>query len=57
LLYKNQAIINETFDPQGTWEIEAHLNNELFTKMTAFIRPSSEHDTISPEADFSAQKT
>ena len=54
LLYKNQAVIHETFDPQGTWEIEAQLNNELFTKMTAFIRSSSEHDTISPEADFSA---
>jgi GTP-binding protein HflX len=54
LLYKNQAVIHETFDPQGTWEIEAQLNNELFTKMTAFIRSSSEHDTISSEADFSA---
>ena len=54
LLYKNQAVIHETFNPQGTWEIEAQLNNELFTKMTAFIRSSSEHDTISPEADFSA---
>ena len=57
LLYKNHAVINETFNADGSWEIEAQLNDELYTKMTPFINSSPEHDTIATEADFSAQKT
>lgn len=57
LLYNNHAVISETFSPDGIWEIEAQLNNELYTKMTPFINASPEHDTITHEADFSAQKT
>lgn len=54
LLYKHDAIIAESFDPSGRWNIEARLTHELYERLAAFINTSSEHDTVSSEADFSA---
>lgn len=53
-LYKHNAIIEETFHPDGHWEIEASLSKELKDRFLAYISKQSEVNQL-VEADFLAQ--
>lgn len=55
LLYQQSTVINETFNPEGYWEIESSLNNSLRERLADFVYMPDESKTIEHEADFLAQ--
>ncbi len=55
LLYEENAILSETFNPEGLWEIEASLNNSLKERFSAYLYTPTTDKSIEHEADFFAQ--
>lgn len=55
LLYQQNAVVNETYNPDGIWEIEASLNNSLRQRLAQFIYTPSEEKSVEHEADFLLQ--
>jgi 50S ribosomal subunit-associated GTPase HflX len=50
LLYKQNAIVEETFCSDSVWEIEASLNKQLIEYFSAYIQNSSKENLNHPAA-------
>ena len=55
LLYQQNAVISETFNPDGLWEIEASLNNSLRERLSDYLYMAADDESVQHEADFLAQ--
>ncbi len=55
LLYKQNAVISETFHPDGHWEIEASLSNTLIDRFLPYLHQYSDPESPPHKADFLAQ--
>jgi GTP-binding protein HflX len=55
LLYNQKAVINETFIPEGIWEIEASLSNSLKDRFEPYLYKQPDNKTSQLKADFLAQ--
>jgi GTP-binding protein HflX len=55
LLYNQKAVINETFIPEGIWEIEASLSNSLKDRFEPYLYKQPDNKTSQHKADFLAQ--
>lgn len=55
LLYDENAVISETFNPDGLWEIEASLNNSLKERFSAYVYTPLAEESAQHEADFLVQ--
>ncbi len=55
LLYQENAVINETYHPDGRWEIEASLSNSLRQRLADYVYMPTSTESIEPEADFLVQ--
>ena len=54
-LYEQDAVIKETFDPEGVWEIEAFLQMEAHERFLPYQSEPNEFDDSQQLADFFAQ--
>ena len=55
LLYNQKAVINETFNPEGIWEIEASLSNSLKDRFEPYLYKQLDSESSQHKADFLAQ--
>ncbi len=55
LLYEQNAVLNETFQAEGIWEIEASLSNTLKDRFEPYLYNSADNETSQHKADFLAQ--
>ena len=55
LLYSQKAVINETFNPKGVWEIEASLSNSLKDRFEPYLIKQPNNESSQHKADFLAQ--
>lgn len=55
LLYNENAVIKETFNADGQWEIQASLNKTIRHRFEPYIDLSSDEESSQHKADFLAQ--
>ncbi len=54
-LYQNNAVLNETFNPKGRWEIEVILDNSLLQRFADYLYKPADNQSAEHEADFLVQ--
>ena len=54
-LYEQDAVLNETFDPSGVWEIEALLKTETHERFLSYQSTAIDLDDEQHKADFFVQ--
>ena len=55
LLYQENAVVSEIFNPKGQWEIEASLSNSLKERFSPYLYIPDSEESAEHEADFLVQ--